>query len=201
MAADIEEVLLDGQPLIRRYHPLLSPEYADDLLRNLRTKLPWEQPCVRLYGREYPVPRLQSWHGDAEACYRYSGLNMRPEAWTEELASLRAHIEAITGHVFNSVLVNLYRHGRDRMGWHADDEPELGADPWVASLSLGAVRDFALRRKGENRQALKLALRHNELILMAPALQRHWQHGLPARARIQHPRINLTFRRVRPSAP
>src|SRR5690606_5801874 len=116
---------------------------------------------------------------------------------TDELQQARALAEGLTGQHYNSVLANLYRNGLDHMGWHADDEAELGQTPWIASLSLGAERDFCLGRKGANRIALRLALPHNSLLLMAPQLQRHWQHSLPVRKRVQTARLNLTFRLIK----
>jgi alkylated DNA repair dioxygenase AlkB len=191
-----DDILLDGRPLIRRYYPVFGEPQAQRLFRQLCVSLPWEQPRVRVFGREYPAPRLQSWHGDPESVYRYSGLTLTPRPWTPELALIRERVEALTGRGFNSVLANLYRDGQDAMGWHADDEKELGDAPWVVSLSLGATRDFVLRRKGETRQALRLGLRHGELLVMAPEVQYYWQHSLPRRARVSEERINLTFRRV-----
>ncbi len=187
---------LPGTPGLALWEPLLPAIDADALLAELTATLPWQQPRITLYGRSHPVPRLQSWHGDADAGYRYSGLAMTPQLWTRALARLRDQVAAACGHHFNSVLANLYRDGRDSMGWHADDEPELGPQPWIASLSLGAARDFALRRKGARRTALTLPLRHNQLLLMPAAMQQHWQHALPRRLRVEQPRLNLTFRLI-----
>jgi alkylated DNA repair dioxygenase AlkB len=194
----METVFADHEPLIHRFYPFLAPEKADAGFRHLCAELPWSRPEVELYGRRHPVPRLQSWHGDPEAEYRYSGMLLAPEPWHPLLAEMRERAEAVCGCRFNSVLANLYRNGQDAMGWHSDDEPELGPTPRVASLSLGAVRDFALRRRGETRMATRLPLEHNELLLMEPGLQARWQHSLPRRARVGEPRLNLTFRWVRP---
>ena len=177
--------------------PLLENAEAEQLLAELLDNLPWQQPSVRLFGKSHPVPRLQSWHGDPGTGYRYSGLELQPEPWTPSLSRLRDRVSELSGRAFNSVLVNLYRDGQDSMGWHADDEPELGPAPWVASVSLGARRDFALRRKGSSRTWRSLPLEHNSLLLMPPAMQRRWQHALPKRARVTEPRVNLTFRRVK----
>jgi len=195
-AAAFESLALDGRVLIHRLRPLLPAALADECLRRLSAELPWTQPAVEVYGRRHPVPRLQSWHGDPEAQYRYSGLTLTPEPWHPLLAAVRARIESMSGTRFNSVLANLYRDGQDAMGWHADDEPELGPHPRVASLSLGAERDFALRRKGDTRMAFKWPLAHNELWLMEPALQHDWEHSLPRRKRVRAQRLNLTFRWV-----
>lgn len=201
MIKGFQDIALDDRPLIRRLPGLLPEDRADEMLRRLSRELPWEQPRITLYGREHPVPRLQSWHGDADARYRYSGMLLTPEPWHPLLTELRERLHQLCGCDFNSVLANLYRDGNDRMGWHADDEPELGDAPRVASVSLGATRDFALRRKGETRMALKLALQHNELLLMEPGLQTDWQHSLPRRAAVPTPRLNLTFRQVRWTPP
>ena len=151
---------------------------------------------MRLYGREHPIPRLQCWMGDAHATYRYSGLLLKPVPWHEDVLALRDYIASLCGHSFNAVLINLYRNGNDRRGWHSDDEEELGARPWIASYNLGATRDFTFRRRGQTRIAQSLALGHDELLLMSPEVQHGWQHALPACLRVHAPRINLTFRRI-----
>lgn len=194
----METVFADHEPLIHRIRPFLPPDEANDGFRRLCAELPWTRPEVELYGRRHCVPRLQSWHGDPEAEYRYSGLLLAPEPWHPLLAQLRDRAEAACGCRFNSVLANLYRDGNDTMGWHSDDEPELGPAPRVASLSLGAARDFALRRRGATRMATRLPVGHNELLLIEPGLQARWQHSLPRRARVRQARLNLTFRWVCP---
>lgn len=188
---------LPGTPGLRVWPALLGASRADALMETLLVSLPWSQPEVTIYGRTGPVPRLQSWHGDPDADYAYSGLPLPPQPWSPELAGLRRLLETVTGHGYNSVLANLYRTGADTMGWHADDEPELGPSPWIASYSLGATRDFTLRRKGQSRIEDRIALAHDQLILMPPAMQRLWEHALPRRARVTTPRLNLTFRLIR----
>ena len=192
---------LDQDLSVLIWHPFLAADTAEALLDSLTATLPWQQPSLTLYGRSHPIPRLQSWHGGPQARYTYSGLAMAPAPWTPALALVRDRIRALTDLDFNSVLANLYRDGKDSMGWHADDEPELGPAPWVASVSLGATRDFTLRRKGQTRMHSKLALPHNSLLLMPPAMQANWQHALPKRARVEEPRVNLTFRRIQGSTP
>lgn len=189
---------LAGTPGLRIWDGFLPAQEADALLVHLQQALPWAQPEVHLYGKLRQIPRLQSWHGDSSAHYRYSGLPMAPAPWTTALARLRDQIQQVVGHPFNSVLANLYRDGRDSMGWHADNEPELGQAPWIASFSLGARRDFALRQAGSTRTALLLPLHHNQLLLMPPAMQQCWQHALPRRLRVHQARINLTFRYIQP---
>ncbi|MCC3154091.1 alpha-ketoglutarate-dependent dioxygenase AlkB [Hymenobacter sp. BT770] len=170
---------------------------ADTLLTQLTAEVTWEQRAIRLFGQEVPQPRLTAWYGDPAARYTYSGLSWEPRPWTPVLLCLRQRIEAATSSTFNSVLLNYYRDGRDSMGWHADDEPELGPAPVIASLSLGATRRFRLRpRAGLAHAPLGLDLHSGSLLLMRGATQRHWQHALPKTARPLGPRLNLTFRWV-----
>lgn len=192
-------VRLDGEVLLWLWRDVFSPGEATRLQHAICRQLPWEQPLLRIFGQDHPTPRLTCWCGDAG--YRYSGRHFAPHPWTDELRQARDLAERLTGQCYNSVLANLYRNGLDHMGWHADDEAELGPAPWIASLSLGAARDFCLGRKGANRIVLRLALPHNSLLLMAPALQRHWQHALPVRKRVDAARLNLTFRLINHQMP
>ncbi|WP_133480092.1 alpha-ketoglutarate-dependent dioxygenase AlkB family protein [Cognatilysobacter segetis] len=179
-----------------RFDPAwLAPAEAETLFAQLQAEIGWENHPVRLFGREVPAPRLSRWIGDADARYRYSGIFREPWPWTPSLAGLRARLRDALGIDFNSVLANLYRDGRDAMGWHADDEPELGPAPVIASVSLGATRRFVFRhRGGETRLALDLPA--GSLLLMQGATQAHYRHALMRTARPVGPRINLTFRRI-----
>ncbi len=173
---------------------------APQLLPLLSDEVPWRQESITVWGRRHRVPRLTCWMGDAGAAYRYSGLLLQPEPWTPLVSGLRQRVEAVAGCRFHAVLLNLYRTGDDRMGWHADDEPELDPAATIASLSLGATRRFQLRslRRGEDgrRETIALDLGDGDLLLMDPPTQRHWQHQLPARRGVRAPRLNLTFRRL-----
>lgn len=170
------------------------PATADRWLQGLLLETPWEQPLVHLHGRDYPVPRRVAWYGDPQARYAYSGLQHQPRPWTPLLAEIRQCVEAQTDASLNAVLLNLYRDGQDSMGWHSDDEAVLGRNPLIASLSLGGVRRFDLRRKGEGRIAHSLELEHGSLLVMRGATQHHWQHQVAKTRRPCAPRINLTFR-------
>ncbi|MGN6513679.1 MAG: alpha-ketoglutarate-dependent dioxygenase AlkB family protein [Lysobacteraceae bacterium] len=170
---------------------------ADALFAALRAQVPWEVHRIRLFGREVDSPRLSCWIGDADAVYTYSGTRFVPHPWLPVLQAVRARLARELGVGFNSVLANLYRDGRDAMGWHGDDEPELGAQPVIASLSLGATRRFVLKARGPAAQRLALELPHGSLLVMAGDTQRRYRHALPRTARAVGPRINLTFRRVR----
>jgi alkylated DNA repair dioxygenase AlkB len=168
------------------------------VMRELAAGVTWTQPEVTLFGRRIPSPRLSAWYGDSDAVYRYSGLVNEPRPWLPVLSRLRRRVEAGAGARFNSVLLNLYRDGDDAMGWHADDEPELGPLPVIASLSLGGVRRFRLKHRSRGLPAIGLDLPHGSLLVMAGATQRNWKHCVTRTRRVVEPRINLTFRQVRP---
>ncbi|XHH29129.1 alpha-ketoglutarate-dependent dioxygenase AlkB [Xanthomonas euroxanthea] len=169
---------------------------ADALLQALLTQVQWEVHRIRMFGRTVDSPRLSSWIGDADASYRYSGTQFAPQPWLEVLQPLRARLQAETGAPFNSVLANRYRRGNDAMGWHSDDEPELGAQPLIASLSLGATRRFAFRHRDDAALKQALELGHGDLLLMGGDTQRHYKHALPRTAKPVGERINLTFRQI-----
>lgn len=168
---------------------------ANYYFQQLRQYTPWTQDEIQIAGRPVKIPRLQAWYGDAG--YSYSGLKLTPLPWTPVLRQIKAQVEAVSGALFNSVLVNLYRDGDDSVGWHSDDEPELGDEPVIASLSLGARRDFSLRQKKPGSGRLKLQLDDADLLVMGGALQHNWQHQLPKTRLPVGERINLTFRLVK----
>lgn len=167
---------------------------AQQWFERLRTEVPWERHRVRLFGREIDAPRLSCWIGDAAAVYTYSGTRFVPRAWTPACAELRDRVSALCGESYNSVLGNLYRDGSDSMGWHSDDEVELGPQPCIASLSFGAARRFRLRHRRDPMLRLELDLEPGSLLRMAGATQRNYRHDLPKTARAVGPRINLTYR-------
>jgi alkylated DNA repair dioxygenase AlkB len=174
----------------------VSVELADRWLEALSAETPWTQPNIKLYGREFAVPRLVAWHGDAKARYRYSGLVHEPLPWTPLLSEIREQVETQVGQRLNGVLLNLYRDGQDAMGWHSDDEPELGPEPLVVSLNLGAIRRFDFRRKGASRIEHSLELEHGSLLVMRGATQHYWQHQIARTRKVTEPRLNLTFRQL-----
>jgi alkylated DNA repair dioxygenase AlkB len=170
---------------------------ADALFDRLMQEIAWERHRLSMFGREVDSPRLSCWIGDPGTAYTYSRNRFEPRPWTASLSPLRERVQAFCGARFNSVLANLYRDGRDSMGWHSDDEPELGPRPFIASISLGAERRFRLRRKsprGARSTPLGLPLAHGSLLCMAGDTQRYYQHDLPKVAGAIGPRINLTFR-------
>lgn len=188
--------LADGQ--LRFWRGLYASREHDGLQDTLRTQLPWRADRIRIAGQWRDIPRLQAWFGDPGCDYRYSGVTLVPHAWTASLAGLRQELQTLSGHAFNCVLANLYRDNSDSMGWHADDEPELGRNPVIASVSLGTSRRFRMRRNDNHRQVFELELGHGDLLIMEGALQHHWQHSIPKERLACGERINLTFRDLQP---
>ena len=182
------------------YHrQFFARETADRLLLNLKDKIEWTQNTIRFYGKESLVPRLEAWYGDPGKSYAYSGIHMYPKPWTEDLLQIKQAIEKQSGKIFNSVLINYYRDGKDRVAWHSDDEKELGQNPVIGSVSLGAERKFKLRHKKykENGCKAEILLQHGSFLLMKGPTQHHWMHEIPRTAKPIGPRINLTFRIIR----
>ena len=171
-----------------------QPE-SDRLLATLEKNLAWQEETIFIFGKWVQVPRLMSWYGDPDACYRYSGVNHQPKPWTSELQAIRLKLEQECQCAFNSVLANLYRDGKDSMGCHADDEKELGPKPVIASLSLGDERLFKLHHK-KTKKTLDINLGHGDLLVMAGSLQHQWMHSVPKTRKFKGPRINLTFRNI-----
>lgn len=174
----------------------LPDDAASALQSALLAGVPWETHRIRLFGREVASPRLSCWIGDPDASYRYSGTLFQPRPWPAALLPIRERLAQELGVDFNSVLANLYRDGRDAMGWHGDDERELGRRPVIASLSLGARRRFVFRRRDDPSARQVLELPHGSLLVMAGDTQRLYRHALPRTARPVAARINLTFRRI-----
>lgn len=183
----------DGSMLYRSHFLLTSD--SDDLMAGLLDEVPWESRSITIFGRSVMQPRLACWFGDVS--YSYSGITLEPRPWSPRLSRLKAAVEAATAQRFNSVLVNLYRDGNDSMGWHADDEAELGPEPFIASVSVGCTRRFRIRHR-ESKETIEIALEPGSLLTMSGLSQRFWVHEVPKARRITEPRINLTFRYVFP---
>jgi alkylated DNA repair dioxygenase AlkB len=174
---------------------LRSP--PETLLRTLIDTVPWRAENIVLWGKKYPQPRLIAWYGDRAQTYTYSGIHLDPLPWTDLLSSIRKDVQNATGAQFNSVLLNYYRDQNDSMGFHSDDEAELGPHPTIASLSLGDQRTFILKHKTrKDLKTVKLPLQSGSLLLMQGDTQRNWKHGIAKERRPCGPRVNLTFRRI-----
>ena len=170
----------------------LANTYFDDLFHHI----PWRQDPITVFGKTHFQPRLTSLHAHTLDSYSYSGIVMTPQPMTQTLQCIENRIYQLCDESFTTVLLNLYRDGKDSNGWHADDEAELGKNPVIASLSLGAPRFFHLRHNRDSKQRYKLLLEHGSLLLMAGETQHHWKHKVAKTAKKVGPRINLTFRKI-----
>jgi alkylated DNA repair dioxygenase AlkB len=167
------------------------------IMQRLISETPWRAENVVVWGKTYPQPRLIAWHGESSRIYTYSGISLNPLPWTEELLDLKRRVEVVASEEFNSVLLNYYRNNQDSMGFHSDDEKELGARPVIASLSLGTVRTFVLKhKKNKVLTPVRLKLASGSLLLMKGETQSYWKHGIAKESRWCGPRVNLTFRHI-----
>ena len=171
----------------------LAGQLADALLAKAIAETPWRQDVISIAGTRIPVPRLQNWFGPLNTSYTYSGIRLAAIAFPDWMETVRLAVEQSTSHKFNRALVNYYRDGRDSVDWHADDEVTLGPEPLIASLSLGAERDFQLRHN-ETKKRVCITLPHGSLLLMGPGIQQYWQHRIAKVNDLDKPRVNFTFR-------
>jgi alkylated DNA repair dioxygenase AlkB len=181
---------------IKYYPNFLNTKEADLYLEQLTKETPWRNDPITVFGKTYPQPRMTSLHGHTTESYSYSGIVMQPNPMRKPLLNIEQKLQAFTKETFTTVLLNLYRDGQDSNGWHADNEKELGVNPVIASISLGASRYFHLKHNSDKSQRLKLELTHGSLLLMEGATQHFWKHQIAKTAKKVGPRINLTFRKV-----
>lgn len=181
------------------------PNFIDDhepLFQALLDEVEWQQDEILMYGKPMLIPRLNAWYGDSDAHYGYSGIALAPKPWSPTLLQLKDQLQAKLACQFNSVLVNLYRDGNDSVSWHSDDEPELGTQPLIASLSFGASRRFSMRARFPERalfaekSTTHIELLPGSLLVMAGDTQGNWQHQVAKTRKRVGPRINLTFRNI-----
>ncbi len=179
------------------YHPrFLKETVSDRLFAHLMQTIAWRQDPIRIFGKTYQQPRLTALYGENGKPYTYSGITMHPLPFSPELAALKARIESFCGAQFSSCLLNLYRDGSDSNGWHADNEKELGVNPVIASVSLGAIRKFKLKHRTIREHRTSIELEPGSLLLMQGPTQHHWLHEIPKTRKPVGPRINLTFRKI-----
>lgn len=177
------------------YYPdFFSSEIADDYFKRLLKEVVWKEEAIRIFGKQVLQPRQTAWYGDKD--YAYSSIVMPKADWVSVLPEIKAQIETVTECTFNGVLLNHYRDGKDSMGWHRDNEKELGERPVIASVSLGQARRFLLRHRAEPSLKIEILLEHGSLLIMQGLTQQAWEHSLPKTLRVQKPRINLTFRHL-----
>jgi alkylated DNA repair dioxygenase AlkB len=179
------------------YFPtFLKKEEADAIYNELIQNIPWQQDEITVYGKKHLQPRLTALYGNEGKPYSYSNIVMQPHPWTSLLQKIKSHIESVSETNFTTVLLNYYRNGSDGNGWHADNEKELGTNPIIASLSLGAERTFQLKHNSDSTLKKSLILEHGSLLLMQGTTQHFWKHQIPKTTKPIGPRINLTFRMI-----
>ncbi|MFM2482249.1 alpha-ketoglutarate-dependent dioxygenase AlkB family protein [Celerinatantimonas sp. YJH-8] len=187
-----EYIALDHDSWLQYYPHWAVESDLDDLISQIQ----WQQHTIRLFGRNVLEPRLSAWIADEACCYRYSGNTREPQPWPEPILRWCQQLRLQSGYHFNSVLANLYRHGSDSMGWHSDDEAELGDKPMIASLSLGQPRRFLLRAKSGHQKIIELELGAGDLLMMGGECQSYYQHSVAKTKKIVGCRLNLTFRQI-----
>jgi alkylated DNA repair dioxygenase AlkB len=178
------------------YPAYFSTEEAQRLLHELRDTTAWRRETITSFGKKYDMPRLIAWYGDEGTRYRYSGTDNVATGWTGPLLEVKRAVEPPCGVVFNGVLLNYYRTGKDSVSWHADDEPEFGKQPVIASVSFGGTRQFQLKHKTRKDLKASIELTHGSLLIMRGGTQANWLHQIPKTARRVEERVNLTFRAI-----
>lgn len=185
----------DAEVYYRVHLPLSLPHL--NVMQTLIASVPWRAEDIVVWGKTFSQPRLIAWYGDEGFSYTYSGIHLHPVPWTDVLLDIKKRVEAATGTTFNSVLLNYYRDNRDSMGFHSDDEPELGEHPSIASLSLGEERMFVFKHKtSKTLKPIRIKLASGSLLLMKGETQKNWKHGIEKESSSCGPRVNLTFRRI-----
>ena len=187
--------LLPCQGTVNYLGPILSPAEAERYYATLLHDIPWKNDEAVIFGKHIITARKVAWYGDSDFSYTYSGSTKQALAWTRELAELKLLVEKLTATSFNSCLLNLYHDGNEGMAWHSDDEKSLGKDTTIASLSLGAEREFRLKHK-RMEEKISVHLENGSLLVMKDTTQSHWLHSIPKSKKIKTPRINLTFRTI-----
>ena len=176
------------------YPALFSREESDTFYRQLLNEVNWKQEPIKIFGKEIMQPRLTAWYGEAGKRYSYSGITMEPMGWTPWLLAIKQRIESVAKVIFTGALLNQYRTGQDSMGWHRDNEKELGMNPVIGSVSFGATRKFQLRNYTNKKITRSIELTHGSFLLMQGETQHRWEHQVPKTAKDKGIRINLTFR-------
>jgi len=191
------EHLLKENLDIKIFNHLFSEDESNYFFRSLLNEVAWKQETITMWGKKRILRRRVAWYGDSGKNYSYSGNLLSPITWNENLKRIKKKIEIVSSIAFNSVLLNDYEDGNVGMGWHSDDEKELGKDPIIGSVSFGVNRDFYLKPKiKSNNDRVKIMSSNGSLILMNGSTQHHWLHSLPIRKNINERRINLTFRTI-----
>ncbi|MCK6598647.1 MAG: alpha-ketoglutarate-dependent dioxygenase AlkB [Bdellovibrionaceae bacterium] len=191
--------LLPSRGIVFFVENFFSTKESKNYFSSLQKEIMWDQKHIVLFGKRVLQPRLTAWYGDNDKSYRYSGVTLTPTPWTKNLLEIKHKIESTYTYgswKFTSVLLNQYRNGQDSMGWHRDNEKELGLNPTIASISLGATRKFLLRDREKKEKPIAINLPSGSLVIMAGETQKFWEHCIPKTTQEVGSRINLTFRNI-----
>ena len=183
----------DGEVL--NFSKIINSKEAQFYFNKLLLADFWAHDELLMFGKRIKTTRKVAWFGDLNYQYSYANSVKKAIPWTPELISIKNLIETKTGEVFNSCLLNLYHNGSEGMGWHQDNEKELGEKPVIASLSLGAARKFSLKHI-QTKQKIDIVLEAGSLLIMKGKTQENWLHSLPKTTKVKFPRVNLTFRNI-----
>lgn len=180
------------------YYPhFFDEKEADAIFDQLKTTIPWQQDNIRVFGKTHPQPRLTALFGNEGKSYAYSNIKMQPHPWNPILQKIKSQIETVIDINFSTVLLNLYRDGKDSNGWHADNEKELGSNPIIASVSFGSERVFQLKHNSISGLKQNILLENGSLLIMKGTTQQYWKHQIPKTTKPIGSRINLTFRVIK----
>lgn len=191
-------LILNDDGKVTLYEDFFSQAESNEIFKTLLDEIEWTQEYIRMYGKSMPIPRLTAWYGDKDKPYTYSGIAMTPKEWHPVLLDIKNRIEGASDRVFNSVLLNYYRDGNDSVAWHSDDEPELGENPSIGSVSFGETRKFSLKHKNpehpNHKKNIDIQLTGGSFLLMDGECQSFWLHQIAKTKKRVGARINLTFR-------
>jgi alkylated DNA repair dioxygenase AlkB len=182
----------DGDAVL--YPGFFSSGESDHYFNSLLNEINWKQEPIKIFGKEVMQPRLTAWYGDSDKAYTYSGITMQPHAWTKSLQAIKEKIERVPAVTFTSALLNLYRNGKDSIGWHRDNEKELGNAPVIGSVSFGGPRIFQFRSYKTKSDTKSFELTHGSFLLMRGETNNYWEHQVPKTNQPVKERINITFR-------
>jgi len=183
---------------IRYFDDFISHDQSIEYLDLLLSSVDWQQNKIKMFGKVYDEPRLTAWYGDEGVRYKYSGIQLEPTLWSYLMLDIKTKVNAAAGVEFNSALLNYYRDGQDSMGYHQDNEPELGPNPVIASLTFGAERTFQLKHITDKSIKRKgIPLKSGSLLIMAGKTQHYWKHQIPKTKKPIGPRLNITFRAIK----
>lgn len=194
-----ETIRIERPQLELVYHPNFLAQ-QNELMQEIKAKATWHRDRYKLFGREVDAPRLSCFYAEKGVNYNYSGMLVEGKGIPKYLENILNLVNTTCAHSFNSILINYYKNGADYMGWHADNEPELGENPKIASLNIGTSRRFQFKHRKLKNEKLEVLLNPSDLLVMQGETQHFWLHQLPKSLKVKTERINLTFRQILPSA-